>query len=179
MKSKILSVLGVSALLAACCCDTPEPSPVEVVQATGIAPGTREDFVCNVGDRVYFAFDKSNITDASKCTLQSQAKWLQKYPQYDITVVGHCDERGTEEYNFGLGERRAEAAKKILVQCGIAASRVNVCSKGKTDPIVIGNDEAAWAKNRVSITILTGGASCVAPSSAAPCGTDTNEMPSM
>jgi len=141
-------------LLAGCCCDTPQEMPAEVVCQPTITPGSCNDFVKNVGDRVFFEFDKSLISDASRATLQKQAEWLKQYPGYKVTILGHCDERGTSDYNLALGERRAQAAYKILVSCGVSPSRITKCSKGKEDPVVAGNNEEAWAQNRVAISLL-------------------------
>jgi len=154
MKIKSMSILAISALLAGCCCDTPQEMPAEVVCQPTITPGSCNDFVKNVGDRVFFEFDKSLISDASRATLQKQAEWLNQYPGYKVTILGHCDERGTSDYNLALGERRAQAAYEILVSCGVAPSRITKCSKGKEDPVVAGSNEEAWAQNRVAISLL-------------------------
>lgn len=171
MEMRSIGMLLVSVLLAGCCCEKkPEEVPVEVIRTSGIAPGSCADFVQNVGDRVFFEFDKSSISAESMETLRKQASWLKQYPQYTVTLVGHCDERGTTEHNLALGERRAQAAKRWLTkEGGIEASRVTTCSKGKEDPIVAGSDEEAWAKNRVSITLLFKGC---APN----CGTADTEV---
>lgn len=153
MKIQLLSIFALSTLLAACsCCDTPPPPVVEC----GIVPGSVEDFCKNVGDRVYFDFDKAKVLPCGQDTLRRQAAWLCQYQQYRITVVGHCDERGTSEYNFVLGERRAEAAKRLLVEYGVPENRIDVCSMGKEHPLVMGSDERTWQENRVAITVLDG-----------------------
>ena len=117
-------------------------------------PGTQEDMVVNVGDRVFFAFDKSDLSTEAQATLDRQAAWLKKYASAKIAVEGHCDERGTREYNLALGERRATAAKNYLVAAGIAAARVNTISYGKERPAVVGSNEASWAQNRRAVTIV-------------------------
>lgn len=104
-----------------------------------------------VSDRTYFAFDSSELTDASRKTLDDQVVLLQSQPDKRSTITGHCDERGTREYNIGLGERRANANKDYLVAQGVDPSRLDVISKGKDDPIVLGSTEEAWAQNRVAI----------------------------
>ena len=152
MKLKALGILALSAFLTACCCDTPEPEQVCV------QPGSVQDFCQNVGDRVYFDFDRYAIMPCGEETLRRQAEWLCRYG-CNVTIVGHCDERGSTAYNMGLGERRAKAARDALVKCGVPSSRVTVCSMGKEKPIVAGSNEAAWAENRVSITVLCVGGS--------------------
>jgi peptidoglycan-associated lipoprotein len=104
-----------------------------------------------VSDRTFFAFNESDLTPASKKTLDSQAAWLNSSPETHIMITGHCDERGTREYNIGLGERRANAARDYLVSVGINPSRLQVSSKGKDDPLVMGSTEEAWAQNRVAV----------------------------
>ena len=116
-------------------------------------PGTQEDLVVNVGDRVFFGFDKSDLTAEARATLDRQAAWLKKYANVRVTVEGHCDERGTREYNLALGERRATAAKNYLVAAGIPADRVKTVSYGKERPAVLGSNETAWAQNRRAVTV--------------------------
>jgi peptidoglycan-associated lipoprotein len=118
-------------------------------------PGTQEDLVVNVGDRVFFAFNESDISAEARATLDRQAAWLKKYGSVAVTIEGHCDERGTREYNLALGERRATAIKNYLVADGISAARVKTISYGKERPAVLGNNEAAWAQNRRGVTVVT------------------------
>jgi peptidoglycan-associated lipoprotein len=117
------------------------------------APGSKEEFI-QVGDRVFFDFDKSVIKPEGQTTLQHQADWLKRYPNFAITIEGHCDERGTREYNLALGERRATAVRNALVALGIPASRIKTISYGKERPAVLGSNEAAWAQNRRGVTVL-------------------------
>jgi len=117
-------------------------------------PGTQEDLVVNVGDRVFFAFDKSDLTAESRATLDRQAAWLKKYANVNVTIEGHCDERGTREYNLALGERRAMAAKNYLVASGISPDRIKTVSYGKERPAVLGSNETAWAQNRRAVTVV-------------------------
>jgi peptidoglycan-associated lipoprotein len=112
------------------------------------------DDLQKVGDRIYFAFDKSDITAESRATLQKQAQLLQQNPSVTITIQGHCDERGTVEYNLGLGERRANAAKQALIALGVAANRIQTISYGKERPQVVGHNEQAWAQNRRAVTVI-------------------------
>lgn len=104
-----------------------------------------------VADRTFFAYDRHDLTSQARKTLKNQASWLMSHPDTNVTIVGHCDERGTREYNIGLGERRATAARDYLVAQGANPDRITVISKGKDEPIVMGSSEEAWAQNRVSI----------------------------
>src|SRR5262249_52490373 len=113
--------------------------------ATQVTLGSAADFQQNVGDRVFFDFDKSAIKPEGRTTLQRQAEWLKKYPNVPVTIEGHCDERGTREYNLALGERRATAVRNALVALGIPAARMKTISYGKERPAVLGSNEAAWA----------------------------------
>lgn len=117
-------------------------------------PGTQEDLVYTVGDRVFFDFDKYDLKPTARATLQGQAAWLNKYPSVTVTIEGHCDERGTREYNLALGERRAQAAKDYLVSLGINPARVSTISYGKERPVALGHNEAAWSQNRRSVTVV-------------------------
>jgi peptidoglycan-associated lipoprotein len=121
-----------------------------------IVPGSQEDFIQTVGmngDRVFFDTDRFNIDTADQATLQSQAQWLARYPNTRITIEGHCDERGTRDYNLALGERRANAAKNYLATLGVDASRVQTVSYGKERPAAAGSNEQAWAQNRRAVTV--------------------------
>ena len=129
---------------------TPEPTPTP----TGPVPGSQEDFLASVSsDRVFFDTDRYNIDSADMATLQSQAQWLMRYPNKRVTVEGHCDERGTRDYNLALGERRANAAKNYLVSLGIAADRISTVSYGKERPVALASTEEAWALNRRAVTV--------------------------
>jgi peptidoglycan-associated lipoprotein len=121
---------------------------------SGVASGSAQDFIQNVGDRVFFDFDESNIRPEGQTTLQRQADWLKKYPNVSVTIEGHCDERGTREYNLALGLRRATAVRNALVAPHIPADRVKTISYGKEWPAVLGSNEGAWAQNRRGVTVL-------------------------
>ena len=123
------------------------------------APGSQEDFAQNVGDRVFFESDSSDLTPKSQATLDRQVAWLQRYDRGPFTVEGHADERGTREYNFALGARRAEAAKQYLVARGVPASRIRTISYGKERPVAVCNDISCWSQNRRAVTVITGGQS--------------------
>lgn len=147
---KAFVALAFAVGLAACSNQQEAAAPA----TTTVTPGSVADFRQNVGDRVFFDTDMSNIREDGRQTLNRQAEWLKKYTQYKITVEGHCDERGTREYNFALGERRANAAKQYLVAQGIPAARITTISFGKENPDPPGSDEAAWARNRRAVTAL-------------------------
>lgn len=119
-----------------------------------IQPGSQEELVAAIGDRVFFSFNSATLNDVAQRTLQRQAEWLKQHSDVKVTIEGHCDERGTREYNLALGERRAAAAKKYLVRLGISSSRVSITSYGKEHPEVLGSDEAAWSKNRRAVTVV-------------------------
>lgn len=118
----------------------------------GPAPGTQADLVVNVGDRVFFGYDRYDVSEEARATLDAQAAWLQRYPNLTVTVEGHADERGTREYNLALGERRANAVKNYLVSMGVNAGRLSTISYGKERPAVPGSNETAWAQNRRGVT---------------------------
>jgi peptidoglycan-associated lipoprotein len=119
-----------------------------------VTPGSVADFRQNVGDRVYFDTDASSVREDGRATLTKQAAWLKQYANYQITVEGHCDERGTREYNLALGERRATAVRQFLIAQGVPAARLKTISYGKERPEVVGSDEGSWARNRRGVTTL-------------------------
>jgi peptidoglycan-associated lipoprotein len=120
-----------------------------------ILPGTLRDFEVNVGDRVLFAFDQSNLDDASRATLQKQAAWLSKYPLILVTIQGNADERGTREYNLALGARRANAVRDYLVSLGVVGDRLTTISYGKERPVCGESNETCWSKNRRAVSAIT------------------------
>jgi peptidoglycan-associated lipoprotein len=155
MNIKIVGALAAVALLSACANKPPAPVSTGTGAAAataGPAPGSEEDLVANVGDRVFFAFDRSVLTPEDQGTLDRQAAWLQKYPNVQVLVAGNCDDRGTEEYNLALGQRRANAARDYLVARGVPAARIETISYGKDRPTALGDNEQAWAQNRNAIT---------------------------
>lgn len=156
MNTKLVGALAAVALLSACANKPPAP-PVSTgtgaaAATAGPTPGSEEDLVSNVGDRVFFAFDKSTLTPDDQATLDRQAGWLQRYPNVQVLIAGNCDDRGTEEYNLALGQRRANAAKDYLVARGVDAARLQTISYGKDRPTALGDNEQAWAQNRNAIT---------------------------
>jgi peptidoglycan-associated lipoprotein len=122
-------------------------------------PGSIQDFVVNVGDRVFFDSDSSEINTTGQATLDKQAQWLGRYPRYSFTIEGHADERGTREYNFALGARRAESAKNYLIARGVGANRIRTVSYGKERPVAVCNDISCWSQNRRAVTVLSGAGS--------------------
>lgn len=162
MKLRFLSIIAAASLLAACE-SAPESSSTKAASATppaapakpSIVPGSEQDFIANVGDRVFFDFDKYALRADAKGTLDKQAAWLKKYPTYSLTIEGHADERGTREYNLALGERRANSVKEYLVGAGVPAARVKTISYGKERPVALGSNDAAWSQNRRGVTVLS------------------------
>jgi peptidoglycan-associated lipoprotein len=137
----------------------PAPAPEPVAPApVGIIPGSQQDFVVNVGDRVYFDVDQATLRADALPVLEAQAAWLVRYPDVKIRIEGNADERGTREYNFALGARRAEAVSQFLTQQGVVPARVSTISYGKENPIDPSATEEAWSQNRNARTSLTEGA---------------------
>ncbi|WP_374730136.1 peptidoglycan-associated lipoprotein Pal [Stappia sp.] len=138
-----------SALVLAACAQTKPDGLTGNVQ-----PGTGQDFVVNVGDRVFFSNDQSTLSSQAMATLDKQARWLQSYSRYTVTIEGHADERGTRQYNIALGARRANAVRDYLASKGIAASRLKTISYGKERPVAVCNNESCWSQNRRAVTVL-------------------------
>lgn len=121
-------------------------------------PGSAQDFVVNVGDRVFFETDSTDLTPTAVATLDKQAQWLQRYPNYTFILEGHADERGTREYNFSLSARRAQTVRDYLISRGIPGNRFRTVSYGKERPVAVCNDISCWSQNRRAVTVLGGGA---------------------
>jgi peptidoglycan-associated lipoprotein len=162
MNFKIVAVLAAALLLGACASsekpatDNGSGSSTTGGGTTGqAAPGSVEEFQVGVGDRVFFDYDSYEIRQDAQDTLKKQAAWLQQYGQYTVTIEGHCDERGTREYNLALGERRANSVKNYLVALGVNANRVQTISYGKERPENAGHDEIAFSQNRRGVTVLS------------------------
>ena len=123
--------------------------------SAGVAtPGSQQDFVVNVGDRVFFDTDSSELTAQSRSTLDKQAQWLQQYGNYSFTIEGHADERGTREYNIALGARRAQTVRDYLASRGIQPTRMRTVSYGKERPVAVCNNISCWSQNRRAVTVL-------------------------
>jgi peptidoglycan-associated lipoprotein len=151
MNIKIIGALSAVALLAACSTPAAPPTPPAATTA-GIVPGSQEDLVANVGDRAFYDFNSSTLRGDATATLDKQAAWLTKYGSVNVQLAGNCDERGTEEYNLALGNRRANAAASYLKARGVATGRMSTISYGKDRPTAQGSNEQAWAQNRNAIT---------------------------
>lgn len=178
---KIVGDIGLAAMAAvalAACASHPPPPPAAPIPppsregpppgayeggpqssvSSQALPGSERDFVINVGDRVYFDFDQASIRPDAGPILDHQADWLRRYPKVRVRIEGNADERGTREYNFALGARRADAVRDYLISHGVAAGRITTISYGKEQPVDPGHDEQAWAKNRNAHTAITEGA---------------------
>lgn len=159
-----LSILAAAALaLAACSSSNPEGSVAPIgggpggISSSRFGPGSQQDLAQTAGDRVFFQYDKADISGEGQQILERQARWLQRYPNVTVTIEGHTDERGTREYNLALGERRAQVVKNALAALGVSAGRIQTISYGKERPVIVGSDEAGYAQNRVGITTVNGG----------------------
>jgi peptidoglycan-associated lipoprotein len=153
-----VAALIVAALAMGACAKNPANGDVgALANASAATPGSQQDFVVNVGDRVFFNSDSSELTPVSVATLDKQAQWLRSYGQYSFIVEGHADERGTREYNIALGARRAQAVHDYLVSRGIPAHRMKTISYGKERPVAVCDDISCWSQNRRSVTVLNAG----------------------
>jgi peptidoglycan-associated lipoprotein len=149
-----LAAVLAAALAISACANKPEDNAQ--ANAGGMAThGSQQDFVVNVGDRVFFETDSTELTPQSRATLDKQAQWLTQYSQYgQFTVEGHADERGTREYNIALGARRAQTVRDYLASRGISPSRMRTISYGKERPVAVCNDISCWSQNRRAVTVL-------------------------
>ena len=148
----LIVVLMAGLALGAC---ANNPADNAQANAAGAAtPGSQQDFVVNVGDRVFFETDSTELTPQSRATLDKQAQWLGRYNRYSFTVEGHADERGTREYNLALGPRRAQVTRDYLVSRGINAQRIRTISYGKERPVAVCDDISCWSQNRRAVTVL-------------------------
>ena len=134
--------------------DVSSEGTITETTGSGIVSGSQEDLIVNVGDRVFFGYDSSDLDSDALELLQDQVAWLKQNSDVTITIEGHCDERGTREYNLALGEKRAQAVKNYLIGLGINPDRVSTISYGKERPAVVGSNDGAWAQNRRSVTIV-------------------------
>ena len=128
--------------------------PDQTAMANAAAPGSQQDFIVNVGDRVFFETDSSELTPQARATLDKQAQWLGQYNRYSFIIEGHADERGTREYNIALGARRAQTVREYLVSRGVMAQRMRTISYGKERPVALCNDISCWSQNRRAVTVL-------------------------
>jgi peptidoglycan-associated lipoprotein len=150
------AVAILAALTIAACANKPNDG-LDASLAGAAAPGSQQDFVVNVGDRVFFETDSTELTPQARATLDKQAQWLSQYNRYSFTIEGHADERGTREYNIALGARRAQAARDYLAARGIQSNRMRTISYGKERPVAVCNDISCWSQNRRAVTVLNAG----------------------
>ena len=163
MLKKLILLVAAGFFLASCAATkTEQGGDVDAASSASssssggsINAGTQEDLIVNVGDRVFFEFDSSELTVDAQATLDAQAAWLLQYSDTDITIEGHADERGTREYNLALGDKRAFAVYSYLAQAGVDTNRMDYVSWGKERPEVIGSEETAYSQNRRGVTIVT------------------------
>jgi len=156
----LVATLAVALALGAC---AKNPSDADAMNggygAGGAgAPGSVQEFSASVGDRVFFDTDSTELNPTATAVLDKQANWLNQYQKYTFTIEGHADERGTREYNFALGARRAESTKNYLVAKGVAPARIKTISYGKERPVAVCNDISCWSQNRRAVTVLAGAA---------------------
>jgi peptidoglycan-associated lipoprotein len=147
---KLAAVLAVALSMGACA----NKNLGMDANASAAAPGSQQDFVVNVGDRVFFESDQTDLSPQAVATLDKQIQWLQTYPRYQFTIEGHADERGTREYNIALGARRAQSVKAYMTAHGIDQSRMRTISYGKERPVAVCNDISCWSQNRRAVTVL-------------------------
>ena len=148
-----LAVVLMAGLALGACANNPADN-AQANAAGAATPGSQQDFVVNVGDRVFFETDSTDLTPQSRATLDKQAQWLNNYNRYSFTVEGHADERGTREYNLALGARRAQVTRDYLVSRGINAQRIRTISYGKERPVAVCDDISCWSQNRRAVTVL-------------------------
>jgi len=151
--AKLAAALVMVMALGACA-NNPNQQQAGMMGAGAATPGSQQDFVVNVGDRVFFESDSTELTPQSTATLDRQAQWLSRYAQYSFTIEGHADERGTREYNIALGARRAQATRDYLASRGINPQRMRTISYGKERPVAVCNDISCWSQNRRAVTVL-------------------------
>ena len=147
---KFAAVVMGALAIAACA----KQQPDQTAMAGAATPGSQQDFVVNVGDRVFFDTDSSELSEQARATLDKQAQWLNNYNRYAFTIEGHADERGTREYNIALGARRAQTVREYLVSRGVQAQRMRTISYGKERPVAVCNDISCWSQNRRAVTVL-------------------------
>lgn len=153
----LAGVIAVAALGAACS-KKPQENAAALGQPGQATPGSPAEFSMVVGDRVFFTTDSTQLTPQAQDTLRKQAQWLSRYSHYTVTIEGHADERGTREYNIGLGAQRATSTRDYLASLGVSPSRMRTVSYGKERPVAVCNDISCWSQNRRAVTAVNGGA---------------------
>jgi peptidoglycan-associated lipoprotein len=151
---RFAALLGSVMMVAACASNPNDPN---ATNGSSAVPGSAQDFVVNVGDRVFFETDSTELTPQARSTLDKQAQWLSQYSRYAFTIEGHADERGTRDYNIALGARRAQVTRDYLIARGVDGSRMRTISYGKERPVAVCNDISCWSQNRRAVTVLNAG----------------------
>lgn len=171
MGARILSFLAVLVLVAGCsstpkdtgsvttdgdmmAADRAPIAGLDQADMAGPMPGSQQDLVVNVGDRVFFGYNQYDLTTEGRTMVEHQAQWLKNYPNVNIMIEGHADERGTREYNLALGEKRAMTVRNYLIANGVEPARIQTISYGKERPAVLGSDESSWAQNRRGVIVV-------------------------
>ncbi len=155
-RNPVMVALLMTVAIAGCTPKSKLPNDASGLGLNAATPGSAQDFTVNVGDRIFFDTDSTSIRADAQATLDRQAQWLAKYPNYAITVEGHADERGTREYNLALGARRAAATRDYLASRGIPAGKIKTISYGKEKPVAVCDDISCWSQNRRAVTVLGG-----------------------
>jgi peptidoglycan-associated lipoprotein len=157
---RVCTIAGVVLLVLAiaACSRQSQPKQYGLGGEGPATPGTERDFAVNVGDVVHFQVDSSSLTGEAQNILRHQARWLNQYPQYTVTIQGHADERGTREYNLALGAQRAMAVRSFLANNGVRAARIRTISYGKERPVAVCDDISCWSQNRRAQTVLNNAA---------------------
>jgi peptidoglycan-associated lipoprotein len=150
--AKLVLALTAALVIAAC---ANKPTDQQAGLGGAATPGSQQDFVVNVGDRVFFESDSTELSGQARATLDKQAQWLKQYTRYQFTIEGHADERGTREYNIALGARRAQTVREYLAARGIESNRMRTISFGKERPVAVCNDISCWSQNRRAVTVLS------------------------
>jgi peptidoglycan-associated lipoprotein len=151
---RFAALLGSVMMVAACASNPNDPN---AANGSSAVPGSAQDFVVNVGDRVFFETDSTELTPQARSTLDKQAQWLSQYSRDAFTIEGHADERGTREYNIALGARRAQVTRDYLIARGVDGARMRTISYGKERPVAVCNDISCWSQNRRAVTVLNAG----------------------
>ena len=149
--AKFAAAVAAALSIAAC---ANKPDGIADGAYNSASPGSQQDFVVNVGDRVFFETDSSELTPQARATLDKQSQWLAQYNRYTFTIEGHADERGTREYNIALGARRAQTVRDYLSSRGVEPQRMRTISYGKERPVAVCNDISCWSQNRRAVTVL-------------------------
>lgn len=159
MRLSLISVLAAASFALAACSSDSDGSATAGTSTTGMGGGTsysslQEELRAEVGDRIFFDFDRYDLRPDAQTTVQALAVWLNDNPQVTLTIEGHADERGTRDYNLALGERRANSARQYLISLGTNSARIVTISYGEERPEALGHDEAAWARNRRDVFVV-------------------------